>query len=579
MIVTPSIPIIAPLAPSARDLIGVKPLWYAHDDTFAFASEKKALEKLGYSNVIELNPRKILCYDIKEKKISFESRKFFSLTPVIKKNIDIEKLLTAAIEKRIPQKKFGILFSGGIDSTVLAYIAKRLGCNFTCYTAALVEPGLKEPHDLIAAKKVAKRYGFKLKIVSLPLRKVPEYLKKVVPLIEDTSVVKVGVALTFYVACEQAKKDGCKAIFSGLGSEEIFGGYQRHKESSDINKECILGLMKMYERDTYRDDVVSMYHGLELRVPFLDKELVSYSLRIPSANKINGDRDKIILRETGKRIGLDLEDTERQKKAAQYGSNFDKAIRKLTKKAGFKYRSDYLRRFYPSHNLKLGVLFSSGKDSNYALYLMKRQKYDISCLITLRSKNPDSYMFHTPAIDLAELQAKSLDIPLMISETKGEEEKELDDLKTAIKNAKTQFGIEGIVTGALYSTYQRDRIEKICDKLGLKTFSPLWHIDQEEEMRQLLELGFKFMMTSVAAEGFDKSWIGKIISSKDIDRLSALNKKIGINIAGEGGEYESLVVDSPIYSKRIVIKDKEIVAESTNTARMTVKKASLWKKI
>jgi len=120
-----------------------------------------------------------------------------------------------------------------------------------------------------------------------------------------------------------------------------------------------------------------------------------------------------------------------------------------------------------------------------------------------------------------------MNIPLIEQKTLGEKEKELKDLEKAISAAKKKHKIEGVVTGALYSTYQRDRIEKICDKLGLKMFSPLWHFGQEREMRQLVREGFKFLMSSIAAEGLNKNWLGRIITNKDVDKLSELNKKIG----------------------------------------------------
>src|SRR3989338_11472623 len=112
--------------------------------------------------------------------------------------------------------------------------------------------------------------------------------------------------------------------------------------------------------------------------------------------------------------------------------------------------------------MRLGVLFSSGKDSTYALWIMKQQNYEISCLITLKSKNLHSYMFHTPNIDMATYQAEAMEIPIVLQETEGEKEKELSDLKKALQKAKEKYQIEGIVSGALYSNYQRGRIEKIA---------------------------------------------------------------------------------------------------------------------
>ncbi|WP_292485173.1 diphthine--ammonia ligase [Methanohalobium sp.] len=228
--------------------------------------------------------------------------------------------------------------------------------------------------------------------------------------------------------------------------------------------------------------------------------------------------------------------------------------------------------------LKLGVLYSSGKDSNYATYLMQQEGHSIECLITVKSKNQDSYMFHTPNIDFSRMQSEAMDIALIEEISKGEEEIEIEDMKSAIKKAQERYLIEGVVTGALYSSYQKDRIERICNELGLEVFSPLWHIDQEAEMRKLLELGFEFIFSSVAAYGLNKDWLGKIITDKQIDKLVRLNEKVGLNIAGEGGEFESFVIDSPMYNKRIEIKDYEIVERDEYTAHLIIKDAELLEK-
>src|SRR3989338_3015626 len=211
--------------------------------------------------------------------------------------------------------------------------------------------------------------------------------------------------------------------------------------------------------------------------------------------------------------------------------------------------------------MRLGALLSSGKDSLFAAYTMKKQNYDISCAIAIKSKNPDSFMFHTPNIDLVKLQCESMGIPLVMVETEGEKEEELEDLQKALMDAKERHGIEGVVSGALFSNYQRERIEKVADSLGLKLFSPLWHMDQESEVRQLLREGFDIIFVKVAAEGLDSSWLGGGINEKEVDKLVALHKKFGINIAGEGGEYESLVLDCPMFGKRINIKTNNFVNE------------------
>lgn len=567
----------------ARDNIGVKPLWFSLENGFAFASEKKVLEKIGYVNVEELNPRKILVYDIKKENVEFIEREFFKLEELKssfkKAKEKIYSLLEEAVRKRIPDKKLGLLFSGGIDSTILAVILKKLNKEFTCYTTYLEDDKLKKAEDLVFAEKIAKELGLKLKTVKIKNNELKKLLKKVVPLIEDNNVIKVGVGLTFFSACEEAKKDKCKVILSGLGAEEIFGGYSRHRNAIDLNKECLSGLLKIYERDLYRDDVIAMFNNLELRVPFLDKKLIEYALKTANKFKTKDGIEKYILRKIGEELGLRKEFAYRKKKAAQYGSNIHKAIRRLAVnemkgKNKFGMISEYLREYYPKHNLNLAALVSGGKDSLFAAYIMIKQNYNVKCLVSLKSKNLDSYMFHTPTIELVKLQAESMELPLIFRETKGEKEKELEDLKKALEEAKEKYNIQGVITGALYSSYQRDRIEKIADRLGLKIFSPLWHVSQENELRELLKNNFRFIITKVAAEGLDSSFLGKEFDEEMLEKLKKVEEKHKINMSGEGGEFESFVVDCGLFKKKIRIFSSEIV-EDGGSASLVVNKARL----
>ena len=225
--------------------------------------------------------------------------------------------------------------------------------------------------------------------------------------------------------------------------------------------------------------------------------------------------------------------------------------------------------------MRLAALFTGGKDSTYAIYLAKGQGHNLVGLITLKSENPSSYMFHTPAIELTKLQAQALELPIIFGTTKGEKEKELIDLELVIKKAQKKLHFEGLITGALFSEYQSSLIQKIADKLGLKVISPLWHKAQEKEMEELLKLNFKIIFTAVAAEGLDKSWLNRVINSKDLDHLKQLNKKYQFHLAGEGGEFESAVLDCPLFSQKIVIEDFMIEEESEHTARLIIKKARL----
>jgi diphthine-ammonia ligase len=203
--------------------------------------------------------------------------------------------------------------------------------------------------------------------------------------------------------------------------------------------------------------------------------------------------------------------------------------------------------------LKLGVLFSGGKDSCYAAYLAKREGYEIGCLISIVSENKESFMFHMPSILKTRKQAEVMGIPIVIVKTKGEKEKELGDLERAIKIAVKTYKIEGIVTGAIESVYQASRIQKICNRLGIECFNPIWQKDAEEHWRDMFKEGFKVILVSVSADGLDKSWIGKEIDTQNLGELIKLSKKYKFHMAFEGGEAETFVVDCPLFKTGVEI--------------------------
>ncbi len=208
--------------------------------------------------------------------------------------------------------------------------------------------------------------------------------------------------------------------------------------------------------------------------------------------------------------------------------------------------------------LKLGVLYSGGKDSNMAAWLAKKQGHEPVCLITIESENPDSYMFHTPSIKRTEAQAKAMGLPLLTDKTKGIKELELVDLERAIRKAKEKYKIEGIVTGALHSEYQASRIQKICDSLNLKCINPLWHKDEMEYLREIIKEEFKVIIIGVASEGLNESWLGREIDESFIEDVKKLHEKYKIHVAGEGGEFETFVLDCPLFKKPLKVTDKKV---------------------
>ena len=214
--------------------------------------------------------------------------------------------------------------------------------------------------------------------------------------------------------------------------------------------------------------------------------------------------------------------------------------------------------------MKAGVLFSGGKDSTYAAFLAKQNKIKLTCLISLFSENKESYMFHTPSISKVRKQAEKMDITLIIQNTKGEKEKELFDLKKAIKLAKNECDIESVITGTVESAYQASRVQKICEELDLDCFNPLWQKNQFELLTDLIKNDFDIVITGVYAYPLTESWLGRKIDKKFLEDVKSLYNKYKINPAGEGGEFESLVLNCPLFEKDLKIKDKKIFGKKNS---------------
>jgi len=218
-------------------------------------------------------------------------------------------------------------------------------------------------------------------------------------------------------------------------------------------------------------------------------------------------------------------------------------------------------------------LFSGGKDSTLAVHHASKRG-EVGCLISVISKNPESYMFHTPNIQLVDKLAVGLGLPLVKGTTKGEKEKELADLERVMSEAKKRYRLNGIATGALASVYQASRIKRLCDKLGLECYNPLWQKDQLEVLRELVQLRFKTIIVGVFGEGLD-GFLGREIDARFILDVQRAAERFRISPAGEGGEFESLVLDGPIFKRRLVIKRMHIEVEGEFSKRIVVDEAVL----
>ncbi len=204
--------------------------------------------------------------------------------------------------------------------------------------------------------------------------------------------------------------------------------------------------------------------------------------------------------------------------------------------------------------MNLGVLFSGGKDSCLALDKV-REKEGVSCLITMASRNPESYMFHTPNIELTGLQAKAMGIPQIYRETEGKKEAEIGDMRDAVRDAVERYHIQGLVSGAIASEYQASRVRLVCTDLGLQSLNPIWHADQIALLREVVDRGYQVIISGVFAYPMGKEWLGRTIDAAMIAELEELEQSYRINPSGEGGEIETTVLDTPFFRQRIEVRE------------------------
>lgn len=199
--------------------------------------------------------------------------------------------------------------------------------------------------------------------------------------------------------------------------------------------------------------------------------------------------------------------------------------------------------------MKVAALVSGGKDSILALHCAQTTGWDVTHVVTVRPRAHDSWMFHVPNTDLAPLVSEAIGVPLVSVETHGEKEREVADLEAAL----ARLDVDGFVSGALASEYQRTRLEGIGHRLGLKSFTPLWHKSPEEILGTVATEAWDVRFAAVAAEGLGERWLGRRVTKEAVAELVELRARHGLHVGGEGGEYETLVLDAPCYQRRIEV--------------------------
>jgi asparagine synthase (glutamine-hydrolysing) len=326
-----------------RDLKGLKPLYFGEGPKImALSSERKALWRVGVKDVERVVPGHL--YSITQSGHTdaivshFERPKEKPMT--IRQACSRLSFLLQRSARRITQRvdKAAVAFSGGLDSAVTALLAKR-----TNSKVAAVSVGLPGSPELSTVEHFARELDLPLTIETFPLDALEEYVRRVVWLIEEPNLMKVGVAIPLHWAAKVAADRGCKVMLCGQGSDELYGGYYKYARTLDskgreaLRAELYRSVVDSAQVNYERDDQATSPFGIELRTLFADLDVIRFSLSIPTEFKVRPGNDvtrKWVLRSTAKELGLPEDIVWRRKKAIQHGTGVENAIRRLAKQRG-----------------------------------------------------------------------------------------------------------------------------------------------------------------------------------------------------------------------------------------------------
>jgi asparagine synthase (glutamine-hydrolysing) len=339
---------------AGRDMFGTNSLYYGENDTTcAVASERKALWTLGIRNVTSFPPGHLAL--ISAQGFSFKPIKTVTQPP--QEDVDmktaakrLQNLLLESTTKRVSDlEKVAVAFSGGVDSSVIAVLAKNCRIN-----VQLVSVGLENQPEIEFAETAAEALELPLHLKTYTISDVEQVFPKVLWLIEEPNTIKVSIAIPFYWTAENASKLGCNVLLAGQGGDELFGGYQRYlKDYSQFGVEAVQNnmfrdLAKSYETNFQRDTQVCSFHKVELRLPFVDRDIVHFALGLPLSLKIDSSEDQLrkrVLRQVAQNLGIPMFMANKTKKAIQYTTGVNKAIKKLAKKKGLTSRKYVEKKF------------------------------------------------------------------------------------------------------------------------------------------------------------------------------------------------------------------------------------------
>ncbi len=326
---------------AGRDPVGVQPLYFGESKRFsALASNRKALWKLGVDEVLSFPPGHL----------AFVTQKGFKFKPVKTlvyskpKPISMEKaakrlqeLLEQSVSKRVlGTKEVAVAFSGGLDSSIIAFLARK--CEASVH---LVYVSLENRSETEEAKKIADALNLPLRVFLFKEADVEKAVSRVLMLIEEADPIKASIGLPFYWTAEKTAKAGFKVLLAGQGADELFGGYQRYVNEylshgkEKVSRTMFDDVVKLNESNLERDMKISSFHNLELCLPFVSYQIVEFAIGLPTELKIErraGTLRKLILRKVAENIGLPTLITAKPKKAIQYSTGVNNVLKKIAKK-------------------------------------------------------------------------------------------------------------------------------------------------------------------------------------------------------------------------------------------------------
>jgi asparagine synthase (glutamine-hydrolysing) len=336
-----------------RDAMGLAPLYFGKNDKLcAFASERKALWKLGLSTVESFPPGNVAVVR-DDRHVSFKHVrtiqkpvvKRIEMKPAVKR---LQRLLLQSTKDRVSGvKEVAVAFSGGLDSSLVAFLAKKCGVK-----VHLITVGLENMPETKYAEDAAKALNMPTLVKTYSIDDVEAALRKVLWLIEDPNAINAGIAIPLYWTSEVVAAHGFTVLMAGQGADELFGGYHRYlgtyaEEGADaLQTELFADIARCYETNFQRDKQACAFHNVELCLPFADMRVVDFALSLPLHLKIESHTDKLrkrVLRKAAESFGMTNFIVSKPKKAVQYATGVDKALRKLAKRENLN-SSEYCRK-------------------------------------------------------------------------------------------------------------------------------------------------------------------------------------------------------------------------------------------